>query len=132
MIPFFQKNSRRPSDPAAPPELRPPAVPPAWAASTSCSSRWIGIPVLVRTLTALERAQRVDSIVIAHREEDLITVSQLCKTYGITKCKKVIRAGRTGSTPYCWRRWRQSRTRSCWPSRDGARPLVSPTPRGTV
>ena len=38
-----------------------------------------GIPVLVRTLTALERAQRVDSIVIATREEDLITVSQLCK-----------------------------------------------------
>lgn len=76
-----------------------------------------GIPVLVRTLTALERAQRVDSIVIATREEDLITVSQLCKTYGITKCKKVIRGGEDREHSYCWLRWRQNRTRSCWPFR---------------
>ena len=52
-----------------------------------------GIPVLVRTLTALQSSQRVDEIVVATREEDLVEISQLCRTYGISKCTKVIRGG---------------------------------------
>ena len=52
-----------------------------------------GVPVLVRTLTALQRAERVDEIVVATREEDLVAISQLCRTYGISKCSKVVRGG---------------------------------------
>lgn len=85
-----------------------------------------GIPVLVRTLTALERAQRVDSIVIATREEDLITVSQLCKTYGITKCKKVIRGGEDREHSVLLAALEAEPNTELLAVQDGARPLVSP------
>ena len=52
-----------------------------------------GVPVLIRTLTALQRAESIDEIVIAVREDALVEISALCKTYGITKCKKVVRGG---------------------------------------
>ena len=85
-----------------------------------------GIPVLVRTLTALERAQRVDSIVIATREEDLITVSQLCKTYGITKCKKVIRGGESRVHSVLLAALEAAPEAELLAVQDGARPLVTP------
>ena len=85
-----------------------------------------GIPVLVRTLTALERAQRVDSIVIATREEDLITVSQLCKTYGITKCKKVIRGGEDREHSVLLAALEADPDTELLAVQDGARHLVSP------
>ena len=85
-----------------------------------------GIPVLVRTLTALERAQRVDSIVIATREEDLITVSQLCKTYGITKCKKVIRGWEDREHSVLLAALEADPDTELLAVQDGARPLVSP------
>ena len=85
-----------------------------------------GIPVLVRTLTALERAQRVDSIVIATREEDLITISQLCKTYGITKCKKVIRGGEDREHSVLLAALEAEPDTELLAVQDGARPLVSP------
>lgn len=85
-----------------------------------------GIPVLVRILTALERAQRVDSIVIATREEDLITVSQLCKTYGITKCKKVIRGGEDREHSVLLAALEAEPDTELLAVQDGARPLVSP------
>lgn len=52
-----------------------------------------GVPVLVRTLLALENARRVDTIVVAAREDQLVEVSRLCREYGITKCAKVVRGG---------------------------------------
>ena len=85
-----------------------------------------GIPVLVRTLTALERAQRVDSIVIATREEDLITVSQLCKTYGITKCKKVIRGGEDREHSVLLAALEAEPDTELLAVQDGARPLGAP------
>lgn len=85
-----------------------------------------GIPVLVRTLTALERAQRVDSIVIATREEDLITISQLCKTYGITKCTKVIRGGEDREHSVLLAALEAEPDTELLAVQDGARPLVSP------
>ena len=39
-----------------------------------------GIPVLARTLQALDQARSVDAIVIAAREEDIVPYSQLCRT----------------------------------------------------
>ena len=52
-----------------------------------------GVPVLVRTLQALENARRVDTIVVAAREDQLVEISRLCREYGITKCAKVVRGG---------------------------------------
>ena len=52
-----------------------------------------GVPVLVRALLALENARRVDTIVVAAREDQLVEISRLCREYGITKCAKVVRGG---------------------------------------
>lgn len=52
-----------------------------------------GVPVLVRTLLSLENARRVDTIVVAAREDQLVEISRLCREYGITKCAKVVRGG---------------------------------------
>ena len=52
-----------------------------------------GVPVLVRTLLALENARRVDTIVVAAREDQLVEIFRLCREYGITKCAKVVRGG---------------------------------------
>ena len=36
-----------------------------------------GVPVLVRTLTALQIAQEIDEIIVAAREEQLVEISRL-------------------------------------------------------
>ena len=54
-----------------------------------------GIPVLARTLRALDEARLVDEIVVAAREEDLLTIGDLCRTYGVTKPVKIVRGGET-------------------------------------
>lgn len=54
-----------------------------------------GIPVLARTLMALNEAELVDEIVVAVREEDLLPAGDLCKTYGVSKPVKIIRGGET-------------------------------------
>ena len=76
-----------------------------------------GIPVLARTLMALQASQRVDEIVVATREEDLVEISRLCRTYGITKCAKVVRGGESRA---------HSVLLALLAVQDGARPLSTP------
>ncbi len=52
-----------------------------------------GIPVLVRTLLALDSAQLVDEIIVAAREDDITTIGSLCRTFGIRKSVKIVRGG---------------------------------------
>lgn len=52
-----------------------------------------GVPVLARVLQALNEAELVDEIVVAAREEDLISIGDLCKIYGIVKPAKIVRGG---------------------------------------
>ena len=85
-----------------------------------------GVPVLVRTLTALERAQRVDAIIVAAREEDLVPISQLCHTYGISKCTKVIRGGESRAHSVLLAALEADSETALLAVQDGARPLVSP------
>jgi 2-C-methyl-D-erythritol 4-phosphate cytidylyltransferase len=85
-----------------------------------------GIPVLVRTLDALQRAQRVDAIIIATREEDLIPISQLCHTYGITKCAKVVRGGESRTHSVLLAALESDAGTELLAVQDGARPLVTP------
>lgn len=77
-----------------------------------------GMPVLAHTLRAVDAARSVDEIVIAAREEDLLTYAELCKTYGIRKPVKVVVGGATKTrNPCCARHWRQEPTQSCLLSR---------------
>ena len=52
-----------------------------------------GVPVLARTLVSFQLAEEIDEIVVAAREEDLVEISRMCRTYDITKCTKVVRGG---------------------------------------
>ena len=85
-----------------------------------------GIPVLVRTLMALQQTERIDEIVVATREEDLMEISGLCRTYGITKCTKVIRGGETRAHSVLLAAMEASPDVKLLAVQDGARPLVTP------
>lgn len=85
-----------------------------------------GIPVLARTLTALQKAESIDEIVIAAREDTLVEISTLCKTYGITKCKKVVRGGESRCHSVLLAALEASPETRLLAVQDGARPLVTP------
>ena len=85
-----------------------------------------GVPVLVRTLTALEMAQRVDEIIVAVREESLVEISQLCHTYGISKCAKIVRGGESRAHSVLLAALEASPQTQLLAVQDGARPLVTP------
>ena len=85
-----------------------------------------GIPVLARTLMALQASQRVDEIVVATREEDLVEISRLCRTYGITKCAKVVRGGESRAHSVLLAALEASPQASLLAVQDGARPLSTP------
>ena len=52
-----------------------------------------GIPVLARTLLALDSAALVDEIVVASRESDLLAIADLCRDYGVRKPVKIVLGG---------------------------------------
>ena len=85
-----------------------------------------GVPVLVRTLAALQVAGSVDEVVIAAREEDILEISQLCRTYGLTKCAKVIRGGESRVHSALLAALEVSPETELLAVHDGARPLVTP------
>ena len=84
------------------------------------------VPVLMRTLTALQRAAAIDEIVIAAREDALVDISTLCKTYGITKCSKVVRGGESRCHSVLLAALETSPEAKLLAVQDGARPLVTP------
>lgn len=84
------------------------------------------VPVLMRTLTALQQADSIDEIVIATRESALVDISALCKTYGITKCTKVVRGGESRCQSVLLAALEASPEAKLLAVQDGARPLVTP------
>ena len=84
-----------------------------------------GVPVLVRTLLALENARRVDTIVVAAREDQLVEISRLCREYGISKCAKVVRGGENRVHSVLLAALEVGDT-ELLAVQDGARPLTTP------
>lgn len=125
MLSFWKKHKER---------SRPPCT--ALVAAAGSSSRMggvnkileplDGVPVLARTLTALQLAKQVDEIVIAAREEDLIEISELCHTYGISKCTQVVRGGESRAHSVLLAALESSPEAQLLAVQDGARPLVLP------
>lgn len=85
-----------------------------------------GIPVLARTLQALDQAACVDAIVIAAREEDILTFSDLCRAYGIRKPVKVVRGGQNRTESVLLAALEADESTELLAVQDGARPLVTP------
>jgi len=52
-----------------------------------------GAPVLMRTLCVVDRAERVDEIIVATREDMLETVAEMCSRAGLQKPARVILGG---------------------------------------
>ncbi len=85
-----------------------------------------GIPVLARTLLALEGAQFVDEIVVAVREADLLAVADLCKIYGISKPVKIVLGGQSRLESVYLASLECRRDAAFLAVHDGARPLAEP------
>ena len=52
-----------------------------------------GVPVLGRTLLALEACDIIREIIVAASEETIVTYAELGKALGITKLTKVVKGG---------------------------------------
>jgi 2-C-methyl-D-erythritol 4-phosphate cytidylyltransferase len=54
-----------------------------------------GVPVIVRTLMALDRSPYIHEIIVVTRSERIVDVANLCRDYGIAKVTKVLCGGST-------------------------------------
>jgi len=53
------------------------------------------MPVIAYSLLNLEKCPDIDEVIVAARQEDIFTVSDICSQYGIRKVKKVVSGGAT-------------------------------------
>lgn len=85
-----------------------------------------GMPVLMRTLLAVDQAERVDEIIVATREELLLEVADICAHADIHKPVKIVQGGETRAASVL------AAAMECDPKteliavHDGARPLIRP------
>ena len=85
-----------------------------------------GIPVLARTLLALDGSRLIDEIVVAVREEDLLPTGDLCRLYGVTKPVKIVRGGESRLDSVLAAAMECREDAVFLAVHDGARPLVTP------
>ena len=85
-----------------------------------------GIPVLARTLLALDGSRLIDEIVVAVREEDLLPPGDLCRLYGVTKPVKIVRGGESRLDSVLAAAMECREDAAFLAVHDGARPLADP------
>lgn len=85
-----------------------------------------GVPVLVRTLRALDAAQLVDEIIIATREDRLLEVADLCCRCGLRKPVRVVQGGENRTQSVLAAACEADAKAQFIAVHDGARPLVLP------
>lgn len=85
-----------------------------------------GMPVLMRTLLAVDQTELVDEIVVATREELLLEVADICAHAGIRKPVKVIKGGETRTESVLAAAMECDKKTELIAVHDGARPLALP------
>ena len=85
-----------------------------------------GVPVLGRTLLALESCPIIREIIVAAAEEHIVTYAELGKNLGITKLTKVVKGGETRQESVYKAALEASPEAQYLAVHDGARPLVTP------
>ncbi len=85
-----------------------------------------GMPVLMRTLLAIDRTELVDEIVVATREELLLEVADICAHAGIRKPVKVVKGGETRTESVLAAAMECDAKTELIAVHDGARPLALP------
>lgn len=84
------------------------------------------VPVLTRTLQAIDKAELVDEIIVATRQELLEEVAQLCAQAGLRKKVKVVLGGATRTESVLAAAMEANPKAQLLAVHDGARPLVLP------
>lgn len=84
-----------------------------------------GVPVLARSLTALNSNPRIDEIVVVTRSEQIVPVAELCNTYHLDKVSKIICGGETRTESVFNGILEMDPKTEIVLIHDGARPLVS-------
>lgn len=85
-----------------------------------------GVPVLARTLLQFEQCRAITEIIVVTREDHIVPVADLCKTYGITKATKILLGGATRTESSAAGVFQADRHSGLIAIADGARPLVTP------
>ena len=83
-----------------------------------------GQPVLARTLLALDRCDRIDEIVVAARQENILRIGELCRTYNIRKPVKIVEGGKTRAESVLQAALSADARAEFLAVHDGARPLI--------
>ena len=113
-----------------PESLRFGAVVPAAGSSTRMGQDKVllpldGVPVIIRTLRALDNCPLIDEIVVVTREDLIVPISGLCRDAALSKVRKVVRGGETRTQSVLAGVEELSRSIELAAIHDGARPLVS-------
>lgn len=75
-----------------------------------------GAPVLMRTLCAIDQTELVDEIIVATREDLLLTVADLCGRCGLHQARQGGPAAAPPGPSPCWLPpWRPTPRRGFWP-----------------
>lgn len=85
-----------------------------------------GVPVLMRTLQAIDAAELVSEIIVATREENMLAVGDLCSRAGLRKSVKVVLGGASRAESVLAAAMEASPKAKLLAVHDGARPLVLP------
>lgn len=85
-----------------------------------------GVPVLARTLMALEACENINEIVISTKDTDIPAVGSLCKEYGISKATKIVCGGATRAESVYNGVREVSSEAELIAVHDGARPFITP------
>ncbi len=85
-----------------------------------------GVPVLGRTLLALEGCDCIREIIVAAAEDQIVTYAELAKALNITKLTKVVKGGDTRQESVYKAALEASPQCEYLAVHDGARPLVTP------
>ena len=84
-----------------------------------------GVPVIARTLLALAGSERISEIVVAVREEELLTIAEICKAYEIEKPLKLVAGGESRMDSVMAALAECDSRAELIAVHDGARPLVT-------
>ncbi|MBR5156038.1 MAG: 2-C-methyl-D-erythritol 4-phosphate cytidylyltransferase [Clostridia bacterium] len=83
------------------------------------------IPVLAHTLMSFDKAQSIENIIIVTKPENIITVNDMVREFGISKIKAIVPGGDTRqASVVCG--LKQIENNNIVAVHDGARPFVTP------
>jgi 2-C-methyl-D-erythritol 4-phosphate cytidylyltransferase len=84
-----------------------------------------GMPVIIRTLMALDECELIDEIIVVTKADQLENIAAMCTKYDIKKVVKVVNGGATRQASVLYGLCEIDKKSELVAVHDGARPLVS-------